>query len=66
MLDRAWTGLEFTDDPIASSLEKSAKDAFEAGTAEDDVDLKGIYHLGPLNAVLEERGLDAVGGRWSR
>lgn len=60
VLDRAWTELEFTEDPIASSLQKSAKDAFAAGTAEDDVDLEGIYHLGPLNAVLTERGLDTV------
>ena len=60
VLDRAWTELEFTEDPIASSLAESAKDAFAAGTAEDDVDLKGIYHLGPLNAVLEERGLATV------
>lgn len=60
VLDRAWTELEFTEDPIASSLQKSAKDAFEAGTAEDDVDLTGIYRLGPLNAILEERGLGTV------
>lgn len=60
VLDRAWTELEFTEDPIASSLATSAKNAFAAGTAEDDVDLKGIYHLGPLNAVLEERGLATV------
>ena len=60
VLDRAWTELEFTTDPIASSLAASAEDAFTAGTAEDDVDLQGIYHLGPLNTILGEMELDAV------
>jgi len=60
VLDRAWGELEITVDPIAASLEKSAADAFVAGTAEEEVPLDGIYDLGPLNAILEERGLTAV------
>jgi NitT/TauT family transport system substrate-binding protein len=31
-----------------------------AGTTEEKVDLSGIYDLRPLNAVLEDQGLDTV------
>ena len=44
----------FTADPIASSLQKSAKDAEAVGLLEP-VDLKGIYDLTLLNEVLAER-----------
>ena len=60
VLDRAWESLEITNDPVASSLEKSASDAFTAGTAEEEVDLNGIYDLTLLNAILSDRGLDEV------
>jgi NitT/TauT family transport system substrate-binding protein len=60
VLDRAWSELTVTYDPIASALEKSAKNAMTAGTAEEEVDLDGIYDLRPLNAVLEEKDLDTV------
>ena len=60
VLDRAWSELTVTYDPIASALEQSAKNAVTAGTAEEEVDLDGIYDLRPLNAVLEDRDLDTV------
>jgi NitT/TauT family transport system substrate-binding protein len=60
VLDRAWANLTATYDPIASALEKSAKDGFEAGTTESEVDLAGIYDLRPLNKVLADLGLDPV------
>jgi NitT/TauT family transport system substrate-binding protein len=47
--------LEFTNDPIASSLQKSARDAESVGLLEP-VDLDGIYALKPLNKILEARG----------
>jgi NitT/TauT family transport system substrate-binding protein len=59
----AWENLEFTLDPVASSLQKSADDAVGAGLL-DPVDLTspGIYDLTLLNEVLAERGEDAVSG----
>ena len=45
---------------LASALEKSAQDGFDAGTTETLVDLEGIYDLRLLNAVLEDLGLDTV------
>ena len=60
MLDRAWSELTVTYDPIATALAKSAKNGVAAGTTEDEVDLDGIYDLGPLNAILTDEGLDTV------
>jgi NitT/TauT family transport system substrate-binding protein len=59
VLDRAWSELTVTYDPIASALEKSAENGVAAGTSEK-TDLDGIYDLRPLNAVLKDRGLDTV------
>jgi NitT/TauT family transport system substrate-binding protein len=60
VLDRAWSELTVTYDPIASALAESAKNGVTAGTTEKDVDLDGIYDLAPLNAVLAEQKLPAV------
>jgi NitT/TauT family transport system substrate-binding protein len=59
VIDRAWPNLTITDDPIASSLQKSADDAAEVGIS-DEVDLNGIYELAPLNAILRTAGLPPV------
>lgn len=57
----AWENLEFTLDPIASSLQTSADHAIAAGLL-DPVDLAspGIYDLTLLNEVLADRGEAAV------
>jgi NitT/TauT family transport system substrate-binding protein len=55
VLDRAWSNIEVTTDPVASSLKKSADDAVAAGLLEE-VDLKGIYDLTLLREVLAGRG----------
>jgi NitT/TauT family transport system substrate-binding protein len=60
VLDRAWSNLTVTYDPIASALEQSAQNGFDAGTSETLVDLDGIYDLRPLNKVLADLGLDPV------
>jgi NitT/TauT family transport system substrate-binding protein len=61
LLDAAWKNLTFTDDPIASSLKRSAQDAQAAGLLDlGGLDLAGIYDLAPLNEVLKERGLAAI------
>jgi NitT/TauT family transport system substrate-binding protein len=55
VIDRAWSNLTFTNDPIAASLRTSAAHAVALGLL-DPVDLTGTYDLGPLNAVLRARG----------
>jgi len=60
-IDGAWRNLIFTYDPIASSLTKSAQDAFDAGLlGRNKPNLKGIYELSILNKVLGELQLPAV------
>jgi NitT/TauT family transport system substrate-binding protein len=57
----AWENLEFTLDPIASSLQGSADDAIAVGLLEP-VELDGIYDLTLLNEVLADRGDEVVTG----
>ena len=52
----------FTNDPIASSLKKSAKDAVAVGLLEP-VELKGIYNLKLLNKVLKKAGQPTVSAK---
>ena len=59
VLDRAWGELTVTYDPIAEALEQSAENGVTAGTSEE-TDLDGIYDLRPLNAVLDDEGLEPV------
>jgi NitT/TauT family transport system substrate-binding protein len=51
----AWENLDFTVDPIATSLATSAQHATDLGLL-DPVDLDGIYDLSFLNEVLSEAG----------
>lgn len=60
VIDAAWENIEITYDPVASSLVKSADDAYELGYLESEPDLNGIYSLDILDAVLEEEGLPPV------
>ena len=61
VIHAAWQNLEFTYDPLASTLFRSAADAFELGfLGENEPDLGGIYALEALNRVLTERGLPGV------
>jgi NitT/TauT family transport system substrate-binding protein len=57
----AWKNLTFTNDPIASSLKKSADDAVSLGLLEQP-DLTGIYDLSLLNQVLKAQGQPDVSG----
>jgi NitT/TauT family transport system substrate-binding protein len=50
-IDAAWKNIDFTNDPIASSLQTSADHAVDVGLLARP-DLKGIYELGPLNSLL--------------
>ncbi|MCU1486439.1 MAG: sulfonate transporter substrate-binding protein [Actinomycetia bacterium] len=52
LLDAVWKNLDFTNDPIASSLQPNAEHAQAVGLL-DKVDLKGIYDLSILNSLLK-------------
>ncbi len=60
VIDAAWENIEITFDPVASSLVKSAEDAFELGYLEEEPDLDGIYSLDILQQVLKDEGLPPV------
>lgn len=51
VLDQAWPRLTFTVDPLARTLAADAAHAASVLPA-TAVDLAGLYHLGPLDAVL--------------
>ena len=59
VLAAAFKNMTFTADPIASSLYTSAQHAEAVGLLKP-VDLKGIYDLGPLNALLKAAGQPEV------
>ncbi|GAA3458624.1 ABC transporter substrate-binding protein [Saccharothrix longispora] len=59
VIDRAWESVEFTDDPLASTLETQAGHAAHVGLIEPP-DLRGLYDLSLLNDVLRAAGRPAV------
>ncbi|MDX2936716.1 ABC transporter substrate-binding protein, partial [Streptomyces ipomoeae] len=59
VLDPAWKSIQFTDDPLASTLQTEADHAVKAGLLEKPK-LDGIYDLTPLNKVLKAEGEPAV------
>ncbi|MGH9264271.1 MAG: ABC transporter substrate-binding protein [Acidimicrobiales bacterium] len=61
VLQASWRNLEFTNDPVASSLTVSAGHAHDVGLL-GKVDLKGIYDLTVLNAVLKAADQPEVQG----
>jgi NitT/TauT family transport system substrate-binding protein len=61
VIAKSFDNLEFTLDPVAASLTKSAEDAVAVKLLEP-VDLTGIYDLTLLNEVLTGRGLAPVVG----
>jgi NitT/TauT family transport system substrate-binding protein len=60
VLAKALDRVEFTWDPIVSSLRKSAEAAHKVGFLKTMPELKGIYSLQPLNRVLAAKNLPAV------
>jgi len=56
VLDDAFGRMQVTYDPVASSLQKSADDAYALGFLRDK-NIDGIYDLALLNQVLTEKGL---------
>lgn len=59
VLAASFANLTFTVDPIAGSLDGSAKHAHEVDLL-DQADLTGIYALDPLNALLRQAGKPEV------
>ena len=59
VIDPAWKSIQFTDDPLASTLNTEAEHAVKAGLLEKP-DLKGIYDLTLLNKVLKAEGKSEV------
>ncbi|WP_328354337.1 aliphatic sulfonate ABC transporter substrate-binding protein [Streptomyces sp. NBC_00445] len=59
VIDPAWTSIQFTDDPLAATLNTEAEHAVKAGLLEKP-DLKGIYDLTLLNKVLKAEGESTV------
>ncbi|MFC9972810.1 ABC transporter substrate-binding protein [Spirillospora sp. NPDC127200] len=55
VLESTFDNVEFTNDPIASSLTGGAEHAQDVGLLEP-VDLKGIYDLTVLNSILKAGG----------
>ncbi|MEU1403630.1 aliphatic sulfonate ABC transporter substrate-binding protein [Streptomyces sp. NPDC005728] len=60
VIDPAWKSIQFTDDPLAATLNTEAEHAVKAGLLEKP-NLKGIYDLTLLNEVLKAEGASAVG-----
>jgi len=60
ILERAWSKLELTYDPVRASLIKSAADAFKIGFLKETPDLSRIYDLNLLNRTLREKNLTEV------
>ncbi|RJQ89671.1 ABC transporter substrate-binding protein [Amycolatopsis panacis] len=60
VLDRAFSNIELTTDPIGAQFPQLAQDSVTAGVVESAVDLKGFADFGPLNEVLKAQQLPAV------
>jgi len=52
----AWRQLEFTVDPVPSSLLTGARHAYEVGVLKEEPKLDGLIDLTLLNQLLKERG----------
>lgn len=59
VIDPAWSSIQFTDDPLAATLQAQADHAVKAGLLKQP-ELAGIYDLKPLNKVLKAAGRPEV------
>lgn len=60
VIDRAFSAITLTVDPLASTFPQLALDGVIAGVSRTAPDLKGLVDLGPLNAVLTAAGRPAA------
>ncbi|MFF1823188.1 ABC transporter substrate-binding protein [Kribbella sp. NPDC058245] len=64
VIDRAFSNIEITADPLAATFPQLAKDQVTAGIAKEAPKVSGFADLGPLNDVLTKAGkptVDAAG-----
>ena len=59
-IERAWSNITLTFDPIAGEFKQLAQDQVTAGIAEKAPDVAGFADLTELNAVLKEAGKPEV------
>jgi NitT/TauT family transport system substrate-binding protein len=60
VINDAWKNLDFTYDPVASSVRTSADNAYALGLLQDQPDLADLFDLDILNRVLQKEGLPSV------
>ena len=60
VIDRAFSNIELTTDPIPAEFPQLAQDSVTAGVVKSAVALKGFADFGPLNEVLKEKNQPAV------
>ena len=60
VLDRSFTELQFTLDPLAATFPQLAKDSVTAGVTDKETNLKGFIDVTALNGVLTQAGKPAV------
>jgi NitT/TauT family transport system substrate-binding protein len=56
VITAAWKQLEFTGDPVPSSLLTGAQHAYQVGVLKEAPNLDGLVNLSLLNQLLKERG----------
>ena len=64
VLDRSFTELSFTLDPLAATFPQLSKDSVTAGVTDKETNLKGLFDVTALNSVLTAAGkppVDAAG-----
>lgn len=60
VIEAAWKQLEFTVDPVPSSVLVGAQHAFEVGVLKTEPKLDKLIDLSLLNALLKERGMAEI------
>lgn len=60
VIDRAFSNIELTSDPIPAEFPQLAQDSVTAGVVKSVVALKGFADFGPLNDVLKTQNQPAV------
>lgn len=60
VIQRAWSGIELTFDPLAGRFPQLSKDSVTAGITKEETPLAGLVDLTALNAVLKQAGKPEV------
>jgi NitT/TauT family transport system substrate-binding protein len=62
ILAAAWKNVDFTDDPLASTIQTQVANGVAVGLLKSVSNLSSIFDLAPLNAVLSAKGQSPVSG----